>query len=395
MPTVENTPIIEGQDLVRDVFGNTLAFTHTPLYLIIAALCAFFISVTLTPVVRTLAFKFKITDIPKDNRRMHKKEMPLMGGLAIFIAFVSGVLMFCELDIKVVGMLLGALVITVTGIIDDKYDMKPIIKLLLQICAALIAVLSGNVFEQIVFFGEPIVFGRFSWLVTVVWIVALTNAINLIDGLDGLSCGISTISCVALLVSLFYSYTPFSVIVMIAILAGSCLGFLPFNFNPAKIFMGDTGALFLGYTLSVLSIMGCFKMNAIVSFWVPFFVFALPIIDTAFAFIRRILTGRSPFSADRGHLHHRLIDKGFDQRHAVMMLYAIAGISGISAILISVGQYISGFAVLIGSVLLLILNMKFSIFNNPVSSQNECENTDETEGESETNSEENSGENNN
>lgn len=336
---------------------NTLV--NTPLYLFIAILCAFCISVTLTPIVRIAAYKFKVTDVPKDNRRMHKKEMPLMGGLAIFAAFVTGVLVFCDIDGKIIGFILGAALITVTGIIDDKYDMKPLVKFLLQLASAVIAVLSGLEIESINLFGRYILFGEWAGFVTVIWIVALTNAINLIDGLDGLSCGVSTISCFTLLVSLFYSDTPFSVILMIGILAGSCLGFLPFNFNPAKIFMGDTGALFLGYSMSVLSILGCFKLNALVSFWVPFLIFALPLVDTAFAFIRRILTGRSPFSADRGHLHHRLIDKGYDQKHSVMILYAVSGISGISAILISVDKYIGGAAMLIVAVAILLLNLQF------------------------------------
>lgn len=323
-------------------------------------LCAFFISVTLTPIVRVLAFKLHVTDVPKDSRRMHKKEMPLMGGLAIFAAFVIGVLVFCDIDRKVIGFLLGALLITLTGIIDDKYEMPAILKLLMQIAAALIAVFSGLQIEMINFFGRYIPFGPWSGVITVVWIVALTNAINLIDGLDGLSCGVSTISCFTLLISLaFHPETPFAVLLMIGILAGSCVGFLPFNFNPAKIFMGDTGALFLGYCLSVLSILGCFKLDAIVSFAVPFLIFALPLMDTAFAFMRRIFTGRSPFSADRGHVHHRLIDKGFDQRHSVLLLYAVSGISGIAAILISLDKFIGGIAMFAVAIVILILNLVF------------------------------------
>ncbi len=343
------------------------------LYMFIAGVFAFFISVTLTPVVRTFAYKFKVTDVPKDNRRMHKSEMPLMGGLAIFLAFVAGILIFCEIDSKVIGMLLGALLIVVTGIIDDKYDMNAFLKLFFQIASGLIAVLSGIVIEQVNLFGHIISFGKLSGVVSLIWIVLLTNAINLIDGLDGLSCGVSTISSVTLLLSLVNSVdTPVNVILMIACLAGSCLGFLPFNFNPAKIFMGDTGALFLGYAMSVLSIMGCFKLNAVVSFWVPFLVFALPLVDTVFAFSRRILTGRSPFSADRGHMHHRLIDRGFDQRHAVLILYAVSGVSGVAAILISMGKFIGGLVVIILAIVLLYLNMHFPTeINNSLNQKND------------------------
>ena len=349
---------------------NTEILT-SPLYLFIAGLCAFFVSVAFTPIVRMLAFKFKVTDVPKDNRRMHKKEMPLMGGLAIFVAFLVSTIVFCNFDIKIAGFLLGATLIVVTGIIDDKYQMNAIVKLILQIASAVIALLSGIEIEQINLFGNILEFGKFSGFVTVFWIVALTNAINLIDGLDGLSCGVSAISSLTLLVSLIYTDTPFYVIVMIAILTGSCLGFLPFNFNPAKIFMGDTGALFLGYSMSVLSIFGCFKFNALVSFWVPFLIFALPLIDTAFAFIRRILTGKSPFTADRGHLHHRLIDKGFDQRHSVLILYAVSGISGVSAILISMGKFTGGVCVFLVAVAILILNMTVVAENTDSEKKNE------------------------
>ncbi len=360
---------------------SSTTLLNSPLYLVIAIICAFFISVTLTPIVRVFAFRFKVTDIPKDGRRMHKKEMPLMGGLAIFSAFILCTLIFCEIDKRIVGMLLGSILIVFTGIIDDKYDMKAIFKFLMQIAAAVIAYLSGIVIQQINIFGTIIDFEvlGIAGPVTVVWIVALTNAINLIDGLDGLSCGVSTISSFTLLISLIYSDTPFSVIVLTGILAGSCLGFLPFNFNPAKIFMGDTGALFLGYSMSVLSILGCFKLNALVSFWVPFLIFALPLLDTAFAFIRRILTGRNPFSADRGHVHHRLIDKGFDQKHSVLLLYAVSGISGISAILISFDKYIGGAAMLVIAVAVLILNLTFGsdvngLLNVAVKSTDEADN---------------------
>ncbi len=329
-------------------------------YIIVATLCAFCISVSLTPVVRTLAFRFKVTDIPKDNRRMHKKEMPLMGGVAIFLAFVISSLIFCKVDRKIIGMLIGCVIVVVTGIIDDKYSINAFIKLFFQIAAGSIAVFSGNVIEQVNIFGNLFEFGSFAGVVSVFWIVALTNAINLIDGLDGLSCGVSAIASVSLFISLLSSDTPITVIIMTAILAGSCIGFLPFNFNPAKIFMGDTGSLFLGYTMSVLSIQGCFKFNAMVSFIVPFLTFALPLVDTAFAVIRRLLTGKSPFSPDRGHLHHRLIDKGFDQRHSVLILYAVSGISGISAILFSMQKYVSGVIMIAIAIAVLYLNMLYS-----------------------------------
>lgn len=343
---------------MTDIFNGTV---HNSMFgIAIAFVCAFFISVTTTPVVRSLAFMFNVTDVPKDNRRMHRKEMPLMGGVAIFLAFTITVLLFCKLTIPTLAMLLGNFVIVIAGIIDDKYDLNPIGKLAMQILASVIVICGGITIQQINLFGKIIEFGEFAPVVTFIWIIALTNAVNLIDGLDGLSCGVSTISATTLLLTLINSDTDINVICMIAILVGSCTGFLPFNFNPARIFMGDTGAMFLGFTLAVLSVQGCFKLDGIISFWVPVLAFALPLADTAFAFLRRILKGTSPFKADRGHLHHKLIDKGFDQKHAVMILYAVSGILGIASILFSFGWTIKAIAVIACALIILYGNLNFS-----------------------------------
>ena len=347
-----------------EMYGSVF---NTVYGIVLAFICAFFISVTSTPVVRTLAFKCGVTDIPKDNRRMHKKEMPLMGGAAIFLAFTVTVLIFCKPTVQTIAMLVGNLIIVITGIIDDKYDMNAFVKLFLQIAASVVAVGGGIVFEQINLFGYDIAFGSLAPVVTVLWITAITNAVNLIDGLDGLSCGVSTISATTLLFTLLRTDTDINVICMIAILVGACMGFLPFNFNPARIFMGDTGALFLGYTLGVLSIQGCFKLNGMVSFWVPILIFALPLADTTFAFLRRILTGKSPFHADRGHLHHKLIDKGFDQKHAVMILYAVSGMLGIAAILFSFGWTVKALIVAAAAIAILYGNLNFSFERKDIS----------------------------
>ena len=342
----------------------------------IAFLCAFFISVTSTPIIKNFAIRFKVTDIPKDERRMHKKEIPLMGGAAIFIAFASTVLVFCRHTNATYAMLLGNVVIVTTGIIDDKYDMNAFVKLFMQIIAGIIAVFGGITFEQINVFGHEISFGPFAPIFTIIWIVALTNAVNLIDGLDGLSCGVSTIAATTLLLTLVLTDTDINVICMITILVGACMGFLPFNFNPARIFMGDTGSLFLGYTLAVLSIQGCFKLNGIISFWVPILVFALPLADTAFAFIRRIITGNSPFKADRGHLHHKLIDRGYEQKYAVMILYAVSGMLGISAIMFSFGWTIRSLIIIIFTIFILYGNLNSSFKKEITAENNNTDNSD-------------------
>ena len=316
------------------------------IYIFIALLCSACIAFTMTPLARVLAYKIGAVDVPKDKRRMHSVAMPLLGGVAIFAAFIITSLAFSDLADNakpLCGLLLGSTFIVITGILDDRFNLNPFVKLGMQIVAAAIAVLNG-----------------FSIPVTIFWIVAMTNAVNLIDGLDGLSCGVSAISAFSILISsLFMTETPFIAILLTAILAGSCIGFLPYNFNPAKIFMGDTGAMFLGYTLSVISILGVFKTTAVISYWVPFIAFALPLFDTTFAFVRRILHGKSPFSADRGHLHHRLIDMGFNQRQSVTILYAISTIFGIAAVLWAIKKPIGGILIIVSALIILYINWKF------------------------------------
>ena len=304
-----------------------------------ALVVALLISLVSTPVVKNLAAKVGAVDVPKDNRRMHDHPIPRMGGLAIFFGFVLSVLIFAELTPQLRGMLLGASMIVVLGIFDDIYALKALPKLFVQIAAALVAVCSGNVIEALsnpnIFSSDPYwELGILKIPFTVLWIVAITNAVNLIDGLDGLACGVSTISSMTLLViSLVVADGPAAV--LMAALAGGCIGFLPYNLNPAKIFMGDTGATFLGYVLAVVSIQGLFKFYTIISFAVPFLMLGLPIFDTCFAILRRVSHGQSPMAPDRGHIHHRLIDMGFTQKQAVAVLYIISAILGLSAVVLT------------------------------------------------------------
>ena len=312
-----------------------------PLIGVVAAalVVALVVALVSTPVVKNLAIRVKAVDVPKDGRRMHDHPIPRMGGLAIFLGFLLSVLLFLELTPQMRGMLLGAVIIVVLGIFDDIYSLPTMFKFVVQIVAALVAVLSGNVIEAV---SNPNVFSadlywELGWLsipVTVIWIVAITNAVNLIDGLDGLACGVSTISSMTLLV-IALVVSEADVAILMAALAGGCLGFLPYNMNPAKIFMGDTGSTFLGYILAVVSIQGLFKFYTIISFAVPFLMLGLPIFDTCFAFIRRIAHGQSPMHADRSHVHHRLIDMGFSQKQAVAVLYIISAILGLSAVVLT------------------------------------------------------------
>ena len=241
-----------------------------------------------TPVVRSLAFKVGAVDVPRDNRRMHKHPIPRMGGLAIFFGFILSALIFIPLTTPLRGMLLGAVVIVILGIFDDIYALPAMPKFLIQILAALIAVLMGNRIDILsnpnIFSSDPYwVLGWLSIPISVIWIVGITNAVNLIDGLDGLACGVSTISSMTMLVIALTVAEP-DVALLMAALSGGCIGFLPYNLNPAKIFMGDTGSTFLGFILAVVSIQGLFKSYAIISFAVPFLMLGLPIFDTCRCF---------------------------------------------------------------------------------------------------------------
>ncbi|HIY21638.1 MAG TPA: undecaprenyl/decaprenyl-phosphate alpha-N-acetylglucosaminyl 1-phosphate transferase [Candidatus Flavonifractor merdigallinarum] len=310
-----------------------------------ALVAALLVALITTPIVKNLAQMWGAVDVPKDNRRMHDHPIPRMGGLAIFLGFLLSVILFLPflgdmgISPQIRGMLLGAVIIVVLGILDDIYALPALPKLLVQIVAAVIAVGTGNLITVI---SNPNVFsselywelGWLSYPVTVVWIVGVTNAVNLIDGLDGLACGVSTISSMTMLVIALAMAEP-EVAILMAALAGGCLGFLPYNMNPAKIFMGDTGSTFLGYVLGVVSIQGLFKYYMLISFVVPFLLLGLPIFDTCFAFIRRIAHGQSPMHADRSHIHHRLIDMGLSQKQAVAVLYVIAAILGLSAVVLT------------------------------------------------------------
>ena len=306
------------------------------IYCLAAAVVAWIFAFTATPLSRIFAYAIGALDVPKEARRVHKRTTPLLGGLAIWFGFSITSVLFCGVSRSSVAMLCGAALIVTVGVFDDRLSLPAMLKFILQIAIATGTVLLGDIsIKEITVLGKTFVFSPvLAVVLTVFWIVALINAINLIDGLDGLACGVSCIGAISiLLISVIYSNSYMAIFA--AILIGSCLGFLPYNFNPAKIFMGDTGSMFLGYILAIMSIQGILSMHSLLAFITPRAVFGLPLLDTAFAFIRRILHGRSPFSADRGHLHHRLIDMGFTQKQTVCILYIISALLGMSAVIFS------------------------------------------------------------
>lgn len=296
---------------------------------------AFFIALAaayiLTPGVISLATRLGAMDAP-DPRKVHKKPVPRLGGLAIYLAFTVAALSTVEMNMEMTGLLLGGTVIAIVGIIDDFKNLPAKVKLLGQIFAALLLVAFDI---RIDFISDP--FGDFLYLeylavpATIFWVVGLTNTVNLIDGLDGLAAGVSMIASVTIaLVALQQGFL--LVAVLTAALAGSAMGFLHYNFNPARIFMGDTGSMFLGYMLAGISIIGAVKSAATIALIVPILALGLPILDTAFAIIRRYRGGVPIFKPDRGHLHHRLLDLGFTQKQAVLLMYVISAVLGLSAI---------------------------------------------------------------
>lgn len=295
------------------------------------------LSLIFTPVAIWIAPKIGAVDIPKDGRRMHSKPMPRFGGMAIFIGSMISIAYFLGDDKKVLGIIIGGVCIYLLGVFDDLKESPAKLKLLGQIGCASIVFAYGIRIQFITnHFGDghSYIIGISSYLITILWIVGITNTVNLIDGLDGLAAGVSFIASIAIAYTA-YIHGMYQVSMAMLALAGGALGFLPFNFHPAKIFMGDSGSLYLGFMLATLSIMGPVKGATIFATIVPVLVLGIPIFDTAFAILRRLINKRPIMEADKGHLHHRMMAVGLGQKRTVMMIYGISGVMGIAAILYS------------------------------------------------------------
>ncbi len=283
---------------------------------------------------------------------MHKKPIPRLGGFAIFIGFFVSTMVFTFnfIDLPIYGILIGATIIVALGMADDVLALRASRKFVVQLMAVAAPVACGVRIERFPnFFGgdAPYIELPLIWsiVVSIIWLLAILNAVNIIDGLDGLACGVSTIMTISVVVILILLEAPQAAIIAAA-LAGACMGFLPYNFNPAKMFMGDTGSMFIGYTLACLSIIGLFKAYAIVAFFVPVLIYLLPIFDLLFAACRRILTGHSPMEGDKSHLHHKLIAIGFSQKQAVVTLYGVAAILGGCAVLLTSDSFIKALIII-------------------------------------------------
>ena len=326
-----------------------MGFGINTMTLLMTFLVAMGLSLVFTPVAIKIAPKIGAVDIPKDGRRMHKRAIPRFGGMAIYIGTIGSLLIFGGPHERLYPVMIGGTLIYILGVIDDLKNLKPGLKFSAELLIAMAMYAMGLRIRFIAnYFGEGnVYFGTaLCFVVTVLWIVGITNTINLVDGLDGLAAGVAAIAslCIAYIAYIHGSqFGMMTVCLAMVALAGSAIGFLPYNFYPAKVFMGDGGSLFLGFMIAVLSVVGPLKRSTIIAVAVPVIVLGIPIFDTFFAIVRRAANRQPIMQADRGHLHHRLMDSGYGQRRAVIMLYGISGIMGMAAVLISRELYKDSF----------------------------------------------------
>ena len=351
----------------------------------IAFLLAFITAFVITPYTIKLAKKVGAIDMPND-RRVNKKPIPRIGGIAIIVGFVVSVI-FLVISMKLenkllfkdsnqyleklIGFFVGIVILRTMAYIDDMKSLKPWQKLLAQIISATVL----YIFEvRIDTINGIAIHPIFSYILTVGWIVGITNAVNLIDGLDGLSSGTTLISCIFLLIIFATNGSSMISVILITALAGAITGFLPFNANPAKTFMGDVGSQFLGFSLAVISMFGIAKTVTLVVLIAPVLVLGLPIFDTLFAIIRRIKKGKSlkaVFQPDKGHLHHRLIARGYTQKQAVIILYAITAALGMFAIIFVYDGIFKALAFMfVVAIMLWIGRAELSKYNNDLLKSN-------------------------
>jgi UDP-GlcNAc:undecaprenyl-phosphate/decaprenyl-phosphate GlcNAc-1-phosphate transferase len=318
--------------------------------LLIAAFASFITVLLVTPLVMKLAVKVGATDKP-NSRKVHTKIMPRLGGLAIFIGVIVGYFITGLHNQHIFTITLGAIIIVTLGVLDDKFELSAKTKLFGQIMVAILIVHSGLTIDFIYIpFVDRIDIGILSYPITVLWIIGITNAINLIDGLDGLAAGISSI-CIAT-IAFMAGVNGNTLIFTIAIIVlASTIGFLFYNFHPAKIFMGDTGSLFLGYIISILSLLGLYKSVTLFSFVVPIIILGVPVFDTTFAIIRRIVNKKPISAPDKSHLHHRILALGFSHRATVLIIYALGIFFSISALVFSKATLWGSIAIIVGLLL--------------------------------------------
>ena len=311
------------------------------------------------PFVKRIAKHIGAIDIPNE-RKVHKNPIPRLGGLGIYAGFLLGYMLFGHPSLQMNSILIGSFIIIITGLCDDINPIKPIVKFLGQIAAACILVFYGNiVLNNVTVFGQYIEFGIFAYPITILFVVACTNVINLIDGLDGLSGGISSIFYLSTIIICFFQERFTGLEFTLALIAlGSTLGFLFHNFNPARIFAGDSGAMFMGYIISVISLLG-FKTTVMTSIFAPLAILAVPILDTLFAILRRLINHKHIYDADKEHLHHQLLKMNFSHKTTVIIIYIITALFSAASILYTLKDNTDVF---IGRIIYIILALVVFIF---------------------------------
>lgn len=340
---------------------------------IITFFISFIISYLMVPVSIKFAHKAGVLDNPnKDERRVHTKITPRVGGIAMLASmffcviaiFIASFFAKVDLDNRIIGYVLGALVIGIMGFVDDIKNIRAFYKFIFQVIAGGIIYVFGIsiIGVKIPSISPNIIdFGIFAFPITLLWVLGVTNAINLIDGLDGLAAGVSSIAAIFLVIIFFLTGASIEVIVLTIALIGATLGFLPFNFNPAKTFMGDTGANFLGFTLSTVSIMGMSKGYSVSSILIPIIILGVPIFDMLFVLFTRAVKGIKMTTPDKRHVHHRLLNSGFSHKKSVLILYALTSVFGIVAIITIKTRIIYGLILL---AIVLIVWITLSILNS-------------------------------
>lgn len=321
---------------------------------IVAVIITTIISILIVPLIKKLAIKLGALDYP-NNRKVHTMPIPRLGGLGIVISFYIGIIIAFGPSNEAIGIIVPSLFIVLAGVLDDIFSVGPKVKLTLQFLGA-VAFVTINPNSVITFFnlgGQVFNFNQLSVVITIIWLIGVSNAVNLIDGLDGLAGGVSLISAVTLgIVCLLTANNMYAIVAFI--LVASIIGFLKYNFYPASIFMGDTGALFLGFVLGELSVLGTLKGAAFITLLLPVLVLGVPIFDTLWSILRRLISGKPVMTADKNHLHHRLLKNGFSHRNAVLFIYCLSAILGVTAILVR-SFSIKGSILIVGGVLVFLI----------------------------------------
>lgn len=329
----------------------------------IIVLVTFLTSISLVPIVKKIAYHVGALDMP-NARKIHKKPMPRLGGLAIYISFLLGYMLYGEINTQMISILIASFLLVLVGIFDDIKPVPARYKLVVQIISASIVVIYGSLtLKEVSFLGYKLYFSEFFGnLISIVFIVGITNAINLIDGLDGLASGIGAIYFLTIAIIAFILNRLGGLDVILSlIMIGSTLGFLAHNFPPARIFMGDSGSLFLGFMISIIALLG-YKVTTFTSLIVPILILAIPIFDTIFAILRRLLKGQNIAEADKEHFHHQLLKMKYSPVASILIIYAIDIAFATVSIFYSLGDNQIAIAVyIILMILLLFIVLKTDI----------------------------------